>query len=111
MDIRQREIWLTNAPFSDYSQTKFRPVLVVSNNHYNGECEDVIVCVVTTNTSLPHEILITGDEMEKGKLFSESAIRCDAIFRLSKRELSHNIGRVKSEIHGKVFNEIKKILE
>ncbi len=111
MEIRQREIWLTNAPFSDYSQTKFRPVFVVSNNHYNNEGGDVIVCVVTTNTSLAHEILITNDEMEKGKLFSESAIRCDAIFRLSKSELSHNIGRVKEEIHGKVATELNTILK
>ncbi len=110
MQIRQREIYLTSAPFSDYSKTKFRPVLAVSKGSYNDSNPDVLVCVVTTDTSLPYEVIITNKEMEKGKLLMDSAIRADAIFRLSKEGLSHNIGRVKEEAHKKVVEIITGIL-
>ena len=109
MQIRQREIYLTNAPFSDHSKSKFRPVLVVSGNTYNNESPDILVCVVTTDTSLPYEVIITNKDMEKGRLLMDSAIRADAIFRLSKEGISHNIGRVNEQAHKKAVEILKGI--
>ena len=48
-NYKQKEIVLVPFPYSDLSATKKRPVLIVSNNHYNNNFEDVIVCVITSS--------------------------------------------------------------
>ncbi len=46
---RQRDIALVPFPFSDLSARKVRPVLVLSNDQYNQQSLDVLVCALTTN--------------------------------------------------------------
>lgn len=42
----QREIVLVPFSYSDIRTTKKRPVLIVSNDAYNRQFDDVIVCVI-----------------------------------------------------------------
>ena len=43
----QRDVWLIQAPFSDYSATKVRPVIVISNNPYNRNTPDFLAVHIT----------------------------------------------------------------
>lgn len=45
----QRDIVLIVCPYSDLSQNKKRPVLILSNNDYNFHNEDIICCAITSN--------------------------------------------------------------
>ncbi len=45
----QREIVLVPFPYSDLTTTKRRPVLIISNNDYNHNFQDVLVYVITSN--------------------------------------------------------------
>jgi len=49
--INQRDIILIPFPFSDLSESKIRPALVVSNNIYNSQSLDIVVTAITSNLS------------------------------------------------------------
>lgn len=46
---KQREIVLVPFPYSDLTNTKRRPVLIISNDDYNRKFHDVVICVITSN--------------------------------------------------------------
>ena len=46
---KQKDIVLTKFPFSNLTDFKVRPVLVLSKNSYNRKYADVIVCAITSN--------------------------------------------------------------
>ena len=45
----QKDIVLVPFPYSDLSSSKRRPVLVVSNDDYNRQFQDIVVFVITSN--------------------------------------------------------------
>ena len=63
MKIQQRDIFLVPFPFSDLSQTKVRPVLILSKDTFNNSSQDVIVCSITSNIAKnPYKILIDNEK-------------------------------------------------
>lgn len=46
---KQKGIVLIRYPFSDFSNFKLRPVLVVSNDNYNQTFPDILLCGITSN--------------------------------------------------------------
>ena len=96
---RQGDIVRATFPFSDLSNVKIRPVLVLSNNSYNNISEDILVAAVTTNlTDRIHAIPISQNELSEGLLPKKSCIRADKLAALSKKLVIHKIASVKSEI-------------
>jgi len=56
---RQRDIVLVPFPFSDLSIQKVRPVLILSNDAYNQQSSDIVVCGLTTNLRpAPYSIIV-----------------------------------------------------
>ena len=49
--LKQRDIILVPFPFTDLTNSKRRPALIISNNKFNKESGDVIVCAITSNIS------------------------------------------------------------
>lgn len=45
----QREIVLVPIPYSNLSLSKRRPVLIISNNHYNKNYLDILIAVITSH--------------------------------------------------------------
>jgi mRNA interferase MazF len=45
----QGDIVLIPVPFTDLSSAKRRPVIVVSNNTYNQQRQDIVVVAMTSN--------------------------------------------------------------
>jgi mRNA interferase MazF len=45
----QGDIVLIPVPFTDLSSTKRRPVIVVSNDDYNQQRQDIVVVAMTSN--------------------------------------------------------------
>lgn len=46
---KQGDIVLVPVPFSDLTNQKQRPLLVISNDDYNKVTEDVVVLAITSN--------------------------------------------------------------
>lgn len=114
VDIKQRDILLIPFPFSDLSGGKVRPVLVLSNNQFNKSSDDVLVCGITSNiirhiTEPWHAVPLANNDMEEGKIFTESVIRVENILKIDKKLLIKQIGRLKKETFSCVLEKLTNL--
>ncbi|MCY7360966.1 MAG: type II toxin-antitoxin system PemK/MazF family toxin [Ignavibacteria bacterium] len=85
MMLKQREICLLPIPFSDLSSKKHRPVLIISNDYYNSNTDDILVMAITSNLQdKDTSEIIEQEDMETGILKSVSQVRVDKIYSISK---------------------------
>ncbi len=83
--MKQRDIVFLKFPYSDFSDFKARPALIISNDRYNKESQDILVCAITSNLEkTPYSIFISGIDVEDGQLPVKSKIRADKIIQASK---------------------------
>ncbi len=92
-------------PFSDLTQTKRRPALVIASL----EGDDVILCQITSKTvrdgySLPLE----DADFEKGSLKQSSNIRPNRIFTADSHIILYCVGSLKT---GKLAEVIEKAID
>lgn len=107
---KQREIILTRFPFSNLTDFKVRPVLIISKDSYNRKYADVIVCAMTTNLEeSEYGIAITTESLEEGHLKLTSKIRADAITNIEQDIIIKNIGRLKMQIFKEVLIKINTL--
>ena len=108
--IQQGDLLLVPFPFSDQSGRKTRPVIVLSNNQFNLNSEDVIVVGVTSNLSKDkYTATLENTDLENGRLFSKCLIKVENILKLDKDLIIKKIGKIKKEKIKEivaVFNEI-----
>ena len=98
MKPKQRDIFLVPFPFSDLSDKKIRPVLVLSNDRFNETNRDVVVCGITSNvTKQEYTLLITSKDLEEGTLHAASAVKVESLLKLSQGLLIKKIGKLKKE--------------
>ncbi len=72
-NIKQRDIVLIPFPYSDLSTEKKRPVLIISNENYHKNNQDVICCALTSSKrEIYHGIKINNQNLEEGNLKLES---------------------------------------
>ena len=109
---RQRDIALVPFPFSDLSGQKVRPVLILSNDAYNQQSADVVVCGLTTNLSpAPYSIIIEVTDVEQpGTLRHKSKVKADAIASLEQSILIKQIARLKLPVFKQVIAEIEDLI-
>lgn len=112
MMYKQREIVLVPFPYSDLSNTKRRPVLIISNDDYNKRFHDVIVCVITSNQfkdaySLPLE----NDDLEIGVLPESSIVKIHKLFTIHQSKIIKKFSVVKTEYFEQVADKIKLLIK
>jgi len=65
--IAQKDLVLLPFPFSDQTGRKVRPAIVISNDEFNNNSEDVLVVAVTSNISKgKYTIPLTNKDLEEG---------------------------------------------
>ena len=110
-EIKQRDIYLTNFPFSDWEESKVRPAIVISNSRYNATQEDVIMAAITGQVrDVIYSIEITNFNLDYGHMDKKCRIRCDKIVNVSKNRVLRKIGRVDYETFEQVKTEIFAVL-
>ena len=93
-------------PFSDLSDWKLRPVVIVADVREMREA-DWLVCEITTSP-IPYTkaIPIGRNDMQSGRLARQSRVRPDRVATLSESVFENYIGRLTdaklSEIHAAV---------
>jgi mRNA interferase MazF len=104
LKANQREIVLIKFPFSDLSDAKVRPALVISNNTYNTRNLDTVVLALTSNLSASdYKVFVTTQDLESGQLPVDSAIRVDKPFSV----LQSKILKVQAKILLVKFDEVR----
>jgi len=110
---KQRDIILVPFPFSNLSGQKVRPVLILSNDAYNQQSADVVVCGLTTNLRpAPYSIIVNVTDVEQpGTLRHRSKIKADTIASLEQSLLIKQIARLKLSVFKQVVAEIEDLIQ
>lgn len=105
---KQGDILLIPIPFSDLSSQKRRPVIVISNNQYNGKTGDVVVVAMTSKPQVTdYSFSITSSDLVKGALNRPGRVRVDKIYTLSQAIVAKTFGRV----DGPTLDRVRRNLE
>jgi mRNA interferase MazF len=107
----QGDIVLIPVPFTDLTSHKRRPVIVVSNDEYNGKSADMIVVAMTSNPA-PSEygFLIDSTDLERGRLNHPGTVRIDKIYAISQGLIVKTFGKVKTGVLDRVGRLLQKLV-
>ncbi len=95
-------------PFSDLSQSKRRPALVITELLRN----DLILCQITSKKiSDNYAILLEDNDFEEGHLRVKSNVRPNRIFTADNNIVLYKVGRLKREKTKEIIEKIIKILQ
>ena len=91
-------------PFSDLTQTKRRPALVLAELDFG----DLILCQITSQSSRDlHAIALASSDFESGSLQVTSFVRPTRVFAADSRIVLYKVGKLKqakcAEIVGKLI--------
>ncbi len=93
--LNQQDIVLIPIPFTDLSSYRRRPVIIISNDRYNRETDDIVVVAMTSNLKpAEYGFVITSDDLKLGSLRRPSRIRVDKIYTLAQSIVVKTFGRV-----------------
>jgi len=103
--FKQGDILIVPFPFSNLREIIQRPVLVLSNNNYNRNSRDIIICGITSNLKDTQcSVLIDNTKLSQGQIPIRSRIKVDKLFTIEKGIIKKRIAKVNK----KIFEEIKK---
>jgi mRNA interferase MazF len=95
-------------PFSDLTQTKRRPALVIAN--LTGD--DLILCQITSqNITDSYAVSLTNADFNTGGLNQNSNIRPSRLFTADKQIILYKAGQIKPEKLNQVITKIINILQ
>ena len=110
--MKQQDIIWVRFPFSSFDDEKVRPAVVVSNNLYNTNNHDVIVCAITSKLEERHySILIDDNNLSEGKLSLRSRIRADKIMQIDKKLILKPFANLNNKTFDLLVKEINKLLQ
>lgn len=111
MIYNQREIVLVPFPYSDLTAIKKRPVLIISNNKFNKENDDVVVAAITSKTfSDEYSVAIIDQDLEFGILPEDSVIKTAKLFTVSKSRIVKKFSIINNITFQKVTSKIEKLI-
>jgi len=109
--ILQRDLLLVPFPFSDQSGRKVRPIIVISNNNFNENSEDILIVGVTSNVNKgEYNLKLENKDLEDGKLITNCTIKVENILKLDKNLIIKRIGKIKSEKLIEINKVINKLI-
>jgi mRNA-degrading endonuclease toxin of MazEF toxin-antitoxin module len=87
-------------------------VLILSNDTYNQQSADILVCGLTTNLRpAPYAVVVDVTDVEQpGTLRHKSKIKADTISSLEQSILIRSIARLKLPIFRRVVAEITDLV-
>jgi mRNA interferase MazF len=95
-------------PFSDLTQTKRRPALIIATLQGN----DLILCQITSRSIADdYTIALEADDFRVGNLQQSSNIRPNRLFTADRQIIISKAGQVKPEKLNEVIAEIVTILQ
>lgn len=95
-------------PFSNLTNTKRRPALILANL----ESKDLILCQITSQSIFDnYAISLSDQDFEFGSLYQQSNIRPNRIFTAEKSIILYEVGKVKETKMKEVTSKLIEILQ
>lgn len=110
---RQRDIILIRFPYSDPSNIKRKPALVISSNWYNNARNDLIVLAITSNVpNAPgrDDHILSEDESRACGLLKASVIKLGKIMTLDKGFVLGILGTLPEETFNEIMRELQDVI-
>ncbi|MDD5322732.1 MAG: type II toxin-antitoxin system PemK/MazF family toxin [Methylococcales bacterium] len=106
-EISVSDIVFVTFPFSDLSQTKLRPALVLANAQRN----DWILCQITSQSYYDTQaITIDVADFREGFLSQVSYVRPHKIFTANSQLIKKKVASLTAAKHHEIITRIQKIL-
>ena len=104
--MNKRDIILMNAPFTNLSDKKIRPALVLAKIQ-----DDLLVCFIGSKPRLntPHEIPVKADEVNNLRV--DSVVKCNKIFTLHASLSKAVLGTITPKVYDAVVRKITEIIQ
>lgn len=106
---KQKDIVLIPFPYSDLSENKQRPALIISNELIN-KTEDVICCLIT-KSSRKGDLLIKKEDFEIGTLPFKSFVRPYRIFTIHQGIVKRKLCTINKDFHAEVIIKLNEYIK
>ncbi len=107
--VRRKEIWLVKIPKE--SHFKIRPILILSNNEYNKENDEVVGALITYDTNKDYTNEIVQTDFEKYRITEPCAVRYDGLIKIDKKLLHKRIAKVSEKFRRHVISSLIGFLD
>lgn len=107
MLIHPGDIILSPVYFSDHSEGKIRPCLVVSSADYHHLTRDLLLVDISTKDFPAYSIELLPAAIRYGNLNKNSYVRYSNIYRLEQSEVIKKVASVHDDFLREVINKIK----
>lgn len=95
--MKQGDIVIMPFPFTDLSDQKIRPAVVISNTKFNRLNNLLVAAISTKPGNVDFAISLKASDIKNGELKKDSFIRLQNIFVLEKRLIIKSVGQIHSE--------------
>ena len=109
MIYNQGDIVLIPFPYSDLSESRQRPALIISNELIN-KTEDRICCLITRN-SRKEDLIIKKEDFESGTLPFKSFVRPHRIFTIHQGIIKRKLCAINIGFHKKVIVKLNEYIQ
>lgn len=107
----QGEIVIVPFPFSDLSNIRQRPVLILSKSKDNNQSDDIITCGITSNLkNSDYSVLIDNKDLERGVIPKQSRVKVNKIFTLDKAIIRKKVAKLNKNSFDKIKVEYYKMI-
>ena len=107
--MNQQEIIWAKIPFSNFEEIKIRPAIIISNNKYNNESHDLLICALTSNLD-QKGILVDKKNLSSGNLPTASVIRADKILLINKELVNGAFARINDDTFDQLISKINELI-
>lgn len=100
------DVVVLSYPFSDFSESKRRPALVIAS----PEGDDIILCQITSSRYDKYAISLEEKDFKQGSLKQNSFVRPNKLFTADSKIIKYKVGNLKKERIDEAINKIVDIL-
>ncbi len=111
MSYIQWDIVLIKFPFTDLSNYKLRPALIISNSEFNKFNNIMLIWIYWNEWNKAYSLPIKQDDLLNWKFLKQSYFRFQNIFSLEKSLIERKVANLKTESLKKVNKKIEKFIE
>ena len=97
MDYKKWDIFLIKFPFTDLSNYKLRPALVISNWSFNKNDNIMLIWIYLNRWLKDYSMEIDQDDLKEWKMKKQSYFRFQNIFSLDKNLVERKVAELKNK--------------